>query len=159
MIADHLEPAGLAPDAEPIADFITDGNRKGDAVRGSKMLRNAILRLQRPPTRQFEYYAPPRNAEQRERDAEQIERIKRAIVKRYKMPAEGFIQRRGCQDTVEKRQIAMFLAREIVRCSYPDIGRAFGGKDHSTVIHACHVVKSSPELLAEAEALKRVLAA
>jgi chromosomal replication initiation ATPase DnaA len=159
MIADHLEPSGLAPDAEPIADFITDGNRKGDAVRGSKMLRNAILRLQRPPVRRLQYRAPLRNFVQRERDAGQIERIKRAVAEHFGLPLESLSAWRGRQPTVEKRQIAMFLAREIVRCSYPDIGRAFGGKDHSTVIHACQVVKSSPELLAEAEALKQVLTA
>jgi hypothetical protein len=159
MIADHLEPAGLAPDAEPIADFITDGNRKGDAVRGSKMLRNAILRLQRPPSSPSPVPCAPAKLRTARARCRQIERIKRAVAEHFGLPLESLSAWRGRQPTVEKRQIAMFLAREIVRCSYPDIGRAFGGKDHSTVIHACQVVKSSPELLAEAEALKRVLAA
>jgi chromosomal replication initiator protein len=39
------------------------------------------------------------------------------------------------------RQVAMYLCREIVKASLPDIGDGFGGKDHSTVIHACEKVK------------------
>ena len=39
------------------------------------------------------------------------------------------------------RQVAMFLARELTNSSLSDIGDAFGGKDHGTVIHACKLVK------------------
>ena len=39
------------------------------------------------------------------------------------------------------RQVAMFLARELTSSSLSDIGDAFGGKDHGTVIHACKLVK------------------
>ena len=39
------------------------------------------------------------------------------------------------------RQIAMYLSRELTKSSLSDIGDAFGGKDHGTVIHACKLVK------------------
>jgi chromosomal replication initiator protein len=39
------------------------------------------------------------------------------------------------------RQIAMYLARELTSLSLPDIGRYFGGRDHTTVIHACRKVE------------------
>jgi chromosomal replication initiator protein len=51
----------------------------------------------------------------------------------------------------------MYLAREIIQSSYPDIARAFGKKDHSTVIHACGNVERTPELIAEAAVLRERL--
>jgi len=42
---------------------------------------------------------------------------------------------------VVPRQIAMFLSRELLKMSFPEIGRLFGGKDHSTVIYACNLIE------------------
>ena len=50
------------------------------------------------------------------------------------------------------RQIAMFLCKSLTSFSYPEIGRAFGGKDHSTVIHA---VKKIELLLEDDQRLKK----
>jgi chromosomal replication initiation ATPase DnaA len=59
------------------------------------------------------------------------------------------------------RQIAMFLTREITARSFPEIGRVFGGRDHSTVIHAIHAVqqrmKKDPLVRADVEALRLAL--
>ena len=44
------------------------------------------------------------------------------------------------------RQIAMFLCKELTSYSYPEIGRAFGGKDHTTVIHAVKKIESILEI-------------
>ena len=43
------------------------------------------------------------------------------------------------------RHIAMFLCRELLKLSFPEIGRLFGGKDHSTVIYACNVIEKQKE--------------
>ena len=40
------------------------------------------------------------------------------------------------------RQVAMYLARRMTRRSFPEIGRQFGGRDHTTVMHACHAVEA-----------------
>jgi chromosomal replication initiator protein len=48
----------------------------------------------------------------------------------------------------------MYLARNVIRCSFPSIAKEFGRKDHTTVIHACQVVERDPELKAQAEALR-----
>lgn len=59
------------------------------------------------------------------------------------------------------RQIAMFLTREITGRTLPEIGRVFGGRDHSTVCHAISAVrqrmKKDPLVLADVEALRRAL--
>lgn len=61
------------------------------------------------------------------------------------------------------RQIAMFLARDLTGASFPDIGDQFGGKDHSTVIHACSkvasVLEKDPALRSRIDELRRGLRA
>jgi chromosomal replication initiator protein len=49
------------------------------------------------------------------------------------------------KEVVKPRQVAMYLLREILKCSYPYIGQKFGGKDHTTVIHACEKIKKEAE--------------
>lgn len=59
------------------------------------------------------------------------------------------------------RQVAMFLTRELTGRSLPEIGRVFGGRDHSTVIHAIRAVKArmerDPALRADVDALRKAL--
>jgi len=61
------------------------------------------------------------------------------------------------------RQVAMYLARELTEHSLPTIGRYFGNRDHSTVVHACHAVRdrmAHDEIYrADVEALRSALAA
>lgn len=51
-------------------------------------------------------------------------------------------QRRGTNDVAHARQIAMFLARELTHQSLPQIGRFFGNRDHTTILHAMRAVQS-----------------
>lgn len=53
--------------------------------------------------------------------------------------------RRRSKTLVHPRQIAMYLCRELTDSSYPEIGRQFGGKDHTTIIHACKQVTKAKE--------------
>ncbi|HET7319040.1 MAG TPA: helix-turn-helix domain-containing protein, partial [Nitrospirota bacterium] len=57
------------------------------------------------------------------------------------------------------RQVAMYLCRNLANSSLPEIGNFFGGKDHSTVIHACKVIEDKkekdPDLKARIEMLIR----
>ncbi len=53
--------------------------------------------------------------------------------------------RRRTQAVAHARQVAMFLARELTDASLPQIGKEFGGRDHSTVIHACNKIKEQVE--------------
>jgi chromosomal replication initiator protein len=49
------------------------------------------------------------------------------------------------KEIVKPRQIAMYLLREVLKCSYPFIGKKFGGRDHTTAIHACEKIKKELE--------------
>jgi chromosomal replication initiator protein len=49
--------------------------------------------------------------------------------------------KRRSQNVVYPRHVAMFLARELTGLSFPEIGEHFGGRDHTTVLHACDKIK------------------
>jgi chromosomal replication initiator protein len=70
-----------------------------------------------------------------------IPSIQKAVAEFYGVRVEDLRSRGRNKSIVLPRQVAMYLCREIVRASLPDIGEGFGGKDHSTVIHACEKVK------------------
>ena len=67
--------------------------------------------------------------------------IQKAVAEFYGVRVDDLRSRGRNKSIVLPRQVAMYLSREIVRASLPDIGAGFGGKDHSTVIHACEKVK------------------
>ena len=67
--------------------------------------------------------------------------IQKAVADFYGVRVEDLRSRGRNKSIVLPRQVAMYLCREIVKASLPDIGDGFGGKDHSTVIHACEKVK------------------
>jgi len=65
------------------------------------------------------------------------------------------------RNVARPRQMAMALAKELTQLSLPDIGEAFGGRDHTTVLHACRKIAElkteSPDLNRDFEALLQVL--
>ena len=70
-----------------------------------------------------------------------IPSIQKAVGEFYGVRVDDLRSRGRNKSIVLPRQVAMYLCREIVKASLPDIGDGFGGKDHSTVIHACEKVK------------------
>jgi chromosomal replication initiator protein len=70
-----------------------------------------------------------------------ISSIQKAVAEFYGVRVDDLRSRGRNKSIVWPRQVAMYLCREIVKASLPDIGEGFGGKDHSTVIHACEKVK------------------
>jgi chromosomal replication initiator protein len=65
-----------------------------------------------------------------------IERIQETVVERFGLSLEELCGERRSQNIVYPRQVAMYLSRELTDSSLPKIGRQFGGRDHTTVIHA-----------------------
>jgi len=66
--------------------------------------------------------------------------IQEMVGARFHVKIADLKSRRRSKTLVHPRQIAMYLCRELTDSSYPEIGRQFGGKDHTTIIHACKQV-------------------
>jgi chromosomal replication initiator protein len=66
--------------------------------------------------------------------------IQETVSARFHVKITDLKSRRRSKTLVHPRQIAMYLCRELTDSSYPEIGRQFGGKDHTTIIHACKQV-------------------
>jgi len=74
-----------------------------------------------------------------------IDNIQRTVAEYYKIKLSDLLSRRRSRSIARPRQVAMALAKELTNHSLPEIGEAFGGKDHTTVLHACRKVKELGE--------------
>ena len=74
-----------------------------------------------------------------------IEDIQEAVGSKYHLKIADLKSRRRSKTLVHPRQIAMYLCRELTDASFPEIGRQFGGKDHTTIIHACRQITKAKE--------------
>ena len=72
--------------------------------------------------------------------------IQETVGARFHVKISDLKSRRRSKTLVHPRQIAMYLCRELTDSSYPEIGRQFGGKDHTTIIHACKQVIKAKDL-------------
>ena len=78
-----------------------------------------------------------------------ISNIQRVVGEYYKIKIAEFTSKRRSRSVARPRQVAMALAKELTNHSLPEIGDAFGGRDHTTVLHACRKVKELRSLDAE----------
>jgi chromosomal replication initiator protein len=69
-----------------------------------------------------------------------IDLVQEATARHYGISLEELVGDRRTKRVVEPRQVAMYLSRELTDASLPAIGRAFGGRDHTTVIYAVQKV-------------------
>jgi chromosomal replication initiator protein len=74
-----------------------------------------------------------------------ISNIQKVVVEYYKIRMSDLSSARRSRTITRPRQIAMALAKELTSHSLPEIGEAFGGRDHTTVLHACRKVKELSE--------------
>jgi chromosomal replication initiator protein len=90
-----------------------------------------------------------------------IEDIQRIVARRYNVSRADLLSSRRTANVVRPRQVAMYLAKVLTLRSLPEIGRRFGGRDHTTVLHAVRKIENlagNDNVLAEElEALKREL--
>jgi chromosomal replication initiator protein len=70
-----------------------------------------------------------------------IENIQKTVAEYYKIRMADMLSKRRSRSIARPRQVAMALARELTNHSLPEIGDAFGGRDHTTVLHACDRIK------------------
>ncbi len=70
-----------------------------------------------------------------------IDNIQKTVAEYYKVKVVDLLSKRRSRSIARPRQMAMMLSKELTSRSLPEIGDAFGGRDHTTVIHACRKVK------------------
>jgi chromosomal replication initiator protein len=75
-----------------------------------------------------------------------IENIQKTVAEYFKIRVADLLSKRRSRSIARPRQVAMALARELTNHSLPEIGDAFGGRDHTTVMHACDRVKDLREI-------------
>jgi chromosomal replication initiator protein len=90
-----------------------------------------------------------------------IEDIQRVVARQYNVSRSDLLSSRRTANVVRPRQVAMYLAKTLTLRSLPEIGRRFGGRDHTTVLHAVRKIESLVSkditLADEVELLKRQL--
>lgn len=69
-----------------------------------------------------------------------IENIQKTVADYYKIKVSEMYSKKRTRSVARPRQVAMALAKELTQMSLPDIGEAFGGRDHTTVLHACRKI-------------------
>ncbi len=74
-----------------------------------------------------------------------IEEIQKTVAAHYSIKVSELKSSKRLKALVLPRQIAMYLSRQLTSCSYPEIGDRFGGKDHSTIIHAIKKIERQME--------------
>ena len=70
-----------------------------------------------------------------------LENIKKITAEYYKIRVSDLLSKRRNRSITRPRQIAMSMAKELTNHSLPEIGDAFGGRDHTTVLHACRKIE------------------
>jgi chromosomal replication initiator protein len=70
-----------------------------------------------------------------------IDNIQKVVAEYYKIKVSDLHSKRRSRSVARPRQVAMYLAKELTNHSLPEIGDAFGGRDHTTVLHACRKIK------------------
>jgi chromosomal replication initiator protein len=75
-----------------------------------------------------------------------IENIQKTVADYYKVRLADLLSKRRSRSVARPRQVAMALSKELTTHSLPEIGDAFGGRDHTTVLHACKRIKELRDL-------------
>jgi len=83
-----------------------------------------------------------------------IQQIQKLVASTYKLTSEELISKNNARQISHPRQVAMYLCKHLTKHSYPEIGRAFGGKHHTTVMHSVEKIEA---LVTTDETLQRLI--
>jgi len=90
-----------------------------------------------------------------------IDNIQKTVADFYSMRVSDLKSKRRTRQIARPRQLAMALAKDLTNLSLPDIGDAFGGRDHTTVLHACRkindLIKSDSKIKEDFDSLQKIL--
>ena len=127
--------------SEPVRDFlaarITTGPRELEGVLNNVICRTALLGL--PVTMEAVSTALRELSLSAEKRLT-VDEIQKAVATHFGVTTTDICSKRRTQSVVRPRHVAMYLAKVLTTRSLPDIGRRFGGRDHSTVIHAVNKI-------------------
>ena len=71
-----------------------------------------------------------------------VEGIQKTVAEYFKIKISDMHSKKRSRNVARPRQVAMALAKELTQMSLPEIGEAFGNRDHTTVLHACRTIAS-----------------
>ena len=74
-----------------------------------------------------------------------VDNIQRTVAEYYKIKISDLLSKRRSRSVARPRQVAMALSKELTNHSLPEIGDVFGGRDHTTVLHACRKINELKE--------------
>ncbi|MCA1578394.1 MAG: chromosomal replication initiator protein DnaA [Acidobacteria bacterium] len=83
-----------------------------------------------------------------------IQQIQKLVAQTYKLTSEELVSKNNARNISHPRQVAMYLCKHLTKHSYPEIGRAFGGKHHTTVMHSVEKIET---LVVTDETLQRLI--
>jgi chromosomal replication initiator protein len=90
-----------------------------------------------------------------------IGEIQRRVAERYSMRIGDMVSARRARAVARPRQVAMYLAKQLTGSSLPEIGKKFGNRDHTTVMHACsritELMQSDSVLAEDVDLLRKLL--
>jgi chromosomal replication initiator protein len=148
-----------APVLAFIAKMITHNGRDLDGALNRLLAHNKLTGL--PVTMDMAERAVRDLVRPQEPKRVKIEDIQRVVARQYNVSRADLLSSRRTANVVRPRQIAMYLAKTLTLRSLPEIGRRFGGRDHTTVLHAVrkieNLVGNDNTLAEEIELLKRLL--
>ena len=136
--------AGLNIQLDPwVIEFLADKIRNNVRRLEGALMRVASYKSlsDRPITREVIENLLRDIFQEQARKAVTIDQIQRRVAEHFDVRLADMTSKRRPANIAFPRQIAMYLSRELTKSSLSDIGDAFGGKDHGTVIHACKLVK------------------
>ena len=97
----------------------------------------------------YTYLAPWQFGREAARGAQQqaigIPNIQKVVADYYGLQIKDLLSKRRTRSLARPRQVAMALAKELTEHSLPEIGDAFAGRDHTTVLHACRQIRTLME--------------
>ncbi|MEI6492475.1 MAG: chromosomal replication initiator protein DnaA [Verrucomicrobiota bacterium] len=140
--------AGLNIQLDPwVIDFLADKIRNNVRRLEGALMRVASYKSlsDRPITREVIENLLRDIFQEQARKAVTIDQIQRRVAEHFDVRLADMTSKRRPANIAFPRQVAMYLSRELTKSSLSDIGDAFGGKDHGTVIHACKLVKKRIE--------------
>jgi chromosomal replication initiator protein len=74
-----------------------------------------------------------------------VDNIQKTVADYYTIKVADILSKRRSRSVARPRQMAMALAKELTNHSLPEIGNGFGGRDHTTVLHACRKIEQLKE--------------